>query len=367
MSGPLKGIKVIELGGIGPAPMTAMLLADLGASVLRVTRGGPARRPVKFDTLARNRPAIALDLKKPADVDLVLDLVEVADATVEGFRPGVAERLGIGPDQCFERNPKLVYGRMTGWGQTGPLAHVAGHDINYIALTGALHAIGRKDQPPVPPLNLIGDFGGGALYLAMGILSALLETGRSGKGQVVDAAMVDGAASLMTSYFGTLAAGAVSEERGTNPTDTGSYFYDVYECADGNYVAIGCIEPQFHKELFERLEIDTADLPAQMDKAGWPQISGLLAATFRSRAREEWCDLLEGTETCFAPVLRPSEAADHPHNAERQTFIEIDGVVQPAPAPRFSRTVPDRPSAPVSPADTPEEIARIAQAWANGT
>ena len=351
--GPLAGIKVLELTGIGPGPMCAMLLADLGAAVLRIDRPAPSelglQRELRYDLLLRGRRALALDLKSPAGKALALRLVEHADALIEGFRPGVTERLGLGPDDCLVRNPRLVYGRVTGWGQDGPLAHAAGHDINYISLVGALHAFGRRGQPPTPPLNLIGDFAGGALYLAFGIVCGILEAQRSGRGQVVDAAMVDGAASLMTAFHGMVASGLATHQRGTNHLDTGSHFYNVYECADGRWISIAPIEGKFYAELLRRLDIDPATLPPQMDRTHWPDAQARLAALFKTRTCAEWCDLLEGTDACFAPVLTTDEAPRHPHNAARQTYVEIDGIVQPAPAPRFSRTVPDLPIPPQPP------------------
>lgn len=361
--GPLAGIKIVELAGIGPGPFCAMLLADLGATVIRIDRaqaveqGNP--RPLKFNLLLRSRRSIALDLKDPAAVELVLRLVGQADALIEGFRPGVTERLGLGPDVCLQRNPKLVYGRITGWGQTGPLAKVAAHDLNYIALTGALHAIGRQGQPPAPPLNLVGDYGGGGLYLALGLLAGILESRSSGKGQVIDAAIIDGTASLMTSIYGLFAAGLMSLERGTNNSDSGAYFYDVYECADGLYVSVAAIEGRFHAELLRQLDIAPEEIGAQRDKANWPRARALFAARFRTKTRAEWCALLEGTDTCFAPVLGMDLAPAHPQLKARETFIEIDGVVQPAPAPRFSRTAAARPSAPqpVTPENTDAALA----------
>lgn len=348
--GPLAGIKVIELAGIGPGPMCAMLLADLGATVLRIDRQQPVEqgnpRPLKYNLLLRNRGSIALDLKKPEAIELVLRLVTRADALMEGFRPGVTERLGLGPAVCLERNPRLVYGRMTGWGQTGPLASAAGHDINYIALTGALNAIGRRGQPPVPPLNLLGDYAGGSLYLAFGMLAGIIDARSSGKGQVVDAAIVDGTASLMTSAFGLHAGGLVSLERGTNANDSGAYFYDVYECADGRWVSVAPLEGKFHSELLRLLEIDPRDIGPHRDRANWAKGREMFARRFKTRTRAEWCALLEGTDACFAPVLGMDEAPGHPHFKARATFVEVDGVVQPAPAPRFSRTVPDRPKPP---------------------
>lgn len=345
--GPLHGIRIVEFGGIGPAPMTAMLLADLGADVIRIDRLQPSglgiQKPKKFDLLARGRQAVAIDLKHPDGVACALDLVASADGLIEGFRPGVMERIGLGPDECLKHNPRLVFGRVTGWGQNGPLAPTAGHDLNYIALTGALHAIGRAGGPPAPPLNLVGDFGGGALYLAFGMMCALVERQRSGRGQVVDAAMVDGAATLMTSLFGMIGAGLQTSERGTNLLDSGAPHYDVYRCADGEYVAVAPIEDKFRDILLERLEIDPAVFPNVADRAQWPKAKAILAEKFAQRSRQDWCDLLEGSDACFAPVLSAQEAPNHPHNKTRQTFVEIDGVTQPAPGPRFSRTMPPLP------------------------
>jgi alpha-methylacyl-CoA racemase len=364
--GPLAGIKVVEFTGIGPAPMCAMLLADLGATVLRIDRPEPSdlglQRELRYDLLLRNRPAVAVDLKNPRERAVAMRLVERADALIEGFRPGVMERLGLGPDECLARNPRLVYGRVTGWGQDGPLAHAAGHDLNYIALVGALHAFGRRGQPPTPPLNLIGDFAGGALYLAFGLLCGILEAQRSGRGQVVDAAMVDGAASLMTAFHGMLAAGLATHERGTNAIDTGSHFYNVYECADGHWISIAPIEGKFYAELLRRLDLDAEALPPQMDAARWPEAETRLAALFKTRTRAQWGALLEGTDACFAPVLTTEEAPAHPHNAARGTYIEIDGITQPAPAPRFSRTVPDPPGPPQPPRRGKDAVAALA-AW----
>jgi alpha-methylacyl-CoA racemase len=348
--GPLAGIRVVELAGIGPGPMCAMLLADLGATVLRIERPGGSdlgvARPRHLDLLLRGRRSIALDLKSPAGTALALRLVERADALIEGFRPGVAERLGLGPQDCLARNRRLVYGRVTGWGQDGPLAQAAGHDINYIALTGALHAFGRRGGPPTPPLNLIGDYAGGALYLAFGLVCGILEARQSGAGQIIDAAMVDGAASLMTAFHGMVAAGLATHERGTNHLDTGAHFYNAYECADGRWISIASIEGKFYAELLRRLDIDPATLPDQMDREAWPQMQARFAALFKTRTAGEWCALLEGTDACFAPVLTTDEAALHPHNKARGTYVEIAGVVQPAPAPRFSRTRPDLPIPP---------------------
>ncbi|HTO53005.1 MAG TPA: CaiB/BaiF CoA-transferase family protein [Myxococcota bacterium] len=337
--GPLSGLRIVEIAGIGPGPYCAMVLSDMGAEVLRVER--PAKTPpgdARFDLLSRGRRCITLDLKKPAGVAAVLRLVERADALLEGFRPGVMERLGLGPDVCLARNPRLVYGRMTGFGQSGPLAQAAGHDINYIALAGALDPIGRRGAPPTPPLNLVGDFGGGGLLLAFGVTCALLERQRSGKGQVVDAAMVDGAAALMTVFHGAQQAGWWQEQRGTNMLDSGSHFYDTYETSDGKFVAIGAIEPQFYAELLKRVGLDADALPAQLDRTRWPEAKESLARLFKTKTRDEWCAVLEGTDACFAPVLSMSEARRHPHNLARQAFVEVAGVAQPRPAPRFSRT-----------------------------
>lgn len=345
--GPLAGLKVVEIAGIGPGPFCAMVLADLGADVVRVDRpgavlqGDPATPPA--DLLNRGRRSVAVDLKHADGVAVVLDLIDQADALVEGFRPGVMERLGLGPDVCCDRNPRLVYGRMTGWGQDGPYAHTAGHDINYIALAGALEPIGRAGQPPTPPLNLVGDFGGGGMLLALGIAAALVEAGRSGRGQVVDAAMVDGAALLMTMTHSFRAMGIWDDERGTNMLDTGAHFYDVYETADARYVSIGSIEPQFYAELLRLTDLEeqggsAEPLPWQHDKSHWPALKERLAEIFRGKTRDEWCALMEGTDVCFAPVLTIDEAPTHPHNAHRGTFTEVAGITQPAPAPRFSRT-----------------------------
>jgi len=361
--GPLVGVKIIELAGLGPCPMAAMLLAELGATVLRIDRKEPVelglKRPLRFDLLRRSRKAIPLDLKSPAAIDMVLQLVEGADALIEGFRPGVTERLGIGPDRCLERNPRLVYGRVTGWGQSGPLKDAAGHDLNYIAITGVLNAIGRRGEPPALPLNLIGDFGGGALYLALGVLAGIIEARRSGKGQVVDAAMVDGAASLATMFFGFQAAGMLSPERGTNAIDSGSHFCNVYECADGRWVAVSPTEGRFHAELLRRLGIAPEEVGGQMDRNAWPNAYRVLAEKFKTKTRDEWCALLEGTDACFAPVLSWEEAPRHEHLRARNTFVELDGVVQPAPAPRFSRTVLDPPQPPqeMNPSNTDAALA----------
>lgn len=357
--GPLTGYRIVEFAGIGPAPLCAMLLADMGASVLRIDRPTESNlgvpRPERFNLSNRGRPSAAIDLKRPEGIELALDVVAKADALIEGFRPGTMERLGLGPDECLARNPRLVFGRMTGWGQDGPLAHAAGHDLNYIALTGALHAIGRAGQPPTPPLNLVGDYGGGALYLAFGLACALLETQKSGKGQVVDAAMIDGAASLMTPFYGLHAAGLHSERRGENMLDSGAPFYDVYVCADGEYISVAPIEAKFRSEFYERIGIEEAKLPNVFDRKNWPAIKKEIAAKIATRTRDEWCKLLEGTDACFAPVLSMSEAPQHPHHRARDTFVEIDGIVQPAPAPRFSRTKPGVPTPPEPPGASTEQ------------
>ena len=355
MPGPLAGLKVVEMVGIGPAPFCAMLLADMGADVLRIDRPARGARASEAhsDVLARGRRSVALDLKKPRVVEAVLDAIRRADVLIEGFRPGVMERLGLGPDVCLRSQPALVYGRMTGWGQYGPLAHAAGHDINYIALVGALHAIGRSGEPPVVPLNYIGDFGGGGMLLAFGVLCAVLESRVSGKGQVVDAAMTDGAALLSAMMYGFKANDAWTNERGENMLDGGAHFYGTYACADGKYIAIGAIEPEFYALLLERCGIDGPMFHQQMDRDRWPVLKARLKDVFRTKTREEWCAVLEGTDVCFAPVLNWDEAPRHPHNRARETFVMIDGVMQPAPAPRFSRTPADLPRpAPPRPANS---------------
>jgi alpha-methylacyl-CoA racemase len=350
MPGPLAGVKIIELAGIGPGPFCAMMLADMGADVIRVDRyqnamgGDPAAPPA--DVLNRGRRSIAVDLKNPDGVETVLSLIESADALIEGFRPGVMERLGLGPDVALARNPKLVYGRMTGWGQEGPYAPTAGHDINYIALAGALEPIGRRGEGPVPPLNLVGDFGGGGMLLAYGLVCGILSARSTGEGQVVDAAMVDGAAVLMTMFHAFRAMGMWNDERGTNMLDSGAHFYDVYETADGKYVSIGSIEPQFYAELLRLTGLEDEELPWQHDRNEWPALKERFAEIFKAKTRDEWCELMEGTDVCFAPVLSMTEAPEHPHNVQRETFIEVAGVVQPAPAPRFSATPAATPNPP---------------------
>ena len=344
MAGPLQGIRIIELAGIGPGPFCGMMLSDMGAEVIRVDRiGGNPGETEGHDTLFRNRRSITVNLKSPAGAETVLKLCESADAIFEGFRPGVAERLGVGPEACLTRNPKIVYGRMTGWGQTGPLAKTAGHDINYIALSGALHAIGRRGEGPVPPLNLVGDFGGGGMMLAFGLVCGILEASRSGKGQVIDSSMVEGAAALMAMFYCLKNKGQFSDTRGTHMLDTGAHFYDTYATADGRYISIGSIEPQFYALLKQKLELDDAVFGDQMNPSQWPAQKEKLASIFRSRTRDQWCELLEGSDVCFAPVLGLDEAPLHPHNLARESFVKVGDSLQPAPVPRFSRTSADTP------------------------
>ena len=380
-TGPLAGIKVVEIAGIGPGPFCAMMLADMGAEVLRVDRTAEADIGFAGDPrkslLNRGRRSVAVDLKNAAGIGAVKRLVAGADALIEGFRPGVMERLGLGPDECLAANPRLVYGRMTGWGQDGPIAHAAGHDINYIALSGVLHAIGRHGGPPVPPLNLVGDFGGGGMYLAFGVVCALLEAGRSGRGQVVDASMVDGSASLSTAIFGLRALGIWSEERGDNLLDSGAPWYDVYETKDGKYVAIGSLERRFYGELMRLTGLAADNPPKQWDRTQWPELRARLATVFKAKTRDEWCAIMEGSDVCFAPVLSYTEALQHPHNRARGTFVEVDGIPQPAPAPRFSRTPPAIQRPPARPGEHTDEaladwgfsaadIAQLRQAGALG-
>ncbi|HEY2481378.1 MAG TPA: CaiB/BaiF CoA-transferase family protein [Caulobacteraceae bacterium] len=334
--GPLSDVKVLEFAGIGPGPFCGMLLSDLGADVVRIDRKGPGRASPS-DITARGRRSVALDLKSPAAVESCLRLMETADAVFEGFRPGVIERLGLGPEVALKRNPKLVYGRMTGWGQTGPLAKAAGHDMNYIAISGALGAIGTPDKP-IPPLNLVGDFGGGALYLAFGLLAGVIHARASGQGQVIDCAMTDGAASLMAMFYGFKAAGMWRDGRRANLLDGGAHFYDTYQCADGEWVAIGSIEPQFYALLLEKTGINDPEFKSQMNRDSWPSLHDKLSRVIAAKTREEWRQIMEGTDVCFAPVLTLGEAPLHPHNLARQTFVEVAGVTQPAPAPRFSAT-----------------------------
>jgi alpha-methylacyl-CoA racemase len=334
--GPLSDLKVLEFAGIGPGPFCGMLLSDLGADVVRIDRKGPGRGS-KTDVTGRGRKSVAMDLKSPAAVEACLKLMETADAVFEGFRPGVMERLGLGPDVALARNPRLVFGRMTGWGQTGPYAMAAGHDMNYIAISGALSAIGTPGKP-VPPLNLVGDFGGGALYLAFGLLAGVIHARSTGQGQVIDCAMSDGAASLMAMFYGMKAAGVWSGERRDNLLDGGAHFYDTYQCADGKWIALGSIEPQFYAELLAKTGINDPAFKGQMDRSQWPSLREKLATVIKSKTRDEWCEIMEGTDVCFGPVLNLEEAPRHAHNVARQTFVEVDGVVQPAPAPRFSAT-----------------------------
>lgn len=363
MAGPLTGLKVVEMAGLGPCPFAAMMLADMGAEVIRIERkpdpNAASPYPVlgtACDVLARGRRSIALDLKQPRARLLLLELAGKADALVEGFRPGVMERLGLGPDDCLERNPKLVYGRVTGWGQTGPLSQAAGHDLNYIALSGMLHAMGRAGSAPPPPLNLVGDFGGGGMLLAFGVVCALLEAKGSGKGQVVDAAMTDGAALLGAMTYGLRAFGDWRDAREANLLDGGAPFYDTYACADGKFIAIAAIEPQFYARLLELTGIRDPDFQGQWRREDWPRLKRKFANMFALRPRDAWCALLEGTDACFAPVLDMQEAPRHPHNAARKTFMAAGGVVQPAPAPRFSRTRPATPAPPPAPGRDGERI-----------
>lgn len=377
--GPLAGIRIVELGGVGPAPFCCMLLADLGADIVRIDRppGYDGGAPVehRFNLLHRGRRSAALDLKKREATDAVMKLVRSADALIEGFRPGVAEKLGLGPDACLAANPALVYGRMTGWGQDGPLAQAPGHDINYISLTGVLHSVGRAQGGPAIPLNLAGDFGGGSLYLALGVVSALLERQRSGKGQVIDAAMVDGSASLMTLFYGLRAGDYWRDERGVNRLDSGAPWYNVYETKDGRWLSLGSNEARFWRNTLALLELREDEMPAQHDRAQWPAVHAIFAARFRTRTRDEWCALAQGREVCIAPVLSMAEAPDHPHLRARETFVENDGVMQPAPAPRFSRTpgaIQRPPPAPGENTDavladwgfTPDELSALREAGA---
>jgi alpha-methylacyl-CoA racemase len=356
--GPLSGLKVIELQGIGPGPFCGMMLADMGAEVVRIDRASSAGQAARgIDILARGRKSIAVDLKNPEGVATVLKLIDQADALIEGFRPGVTERLGIGPDVCLERNPRLVYGRMTGWGQTGTLAEAAGHDINYISLTGALHAIGEKGGKPVPPLNLVGDFGGGGMLLAFGIAAALVERGTSGKGQVVDAAMTDGSALLMNGVFGMMNTEHWVHERGSNMLDSGAHFYGTYETQDGKYISIGSIEPQFYALLLEKSGLDAInDLPRQMERAEWPAVQTQLTEIFKTKTRDEWDEIMLGTDICYAPILDFNDAINHPHNLSRDTFVTVDGIHQAAPAPRFSRTPPETPASAVAPGAQTDDV-----------
>ena len=354
--GPLKGIKIIEMAGIGPGPFCGMVLADLGAEVIRVDRASAKGTGSRQEASNRGKKSIAVDLKSKEGVEVVLKLVQEADAIFEGFRPGVMERLGLGPEECMELNESLVYGRMTGWGQDGPLANAAGHDINYISLSGALAAIGRPGSPPVPPLNLIGDFGGGGMLLALGLVSALLESKQSGKGQVVDAAMTDGSALLMTMIYTMQSSGFWKDSMGSNMLDGGAHFYDTYECSDGKFISLGSIEPQFYKLLCDLAGFDNNLSSDQMSRDGWPEKKKAVKEIILTKTREEWCQIMEGTDVCFAPVLNMEEAPNHPHNKARQTFIELEGATQPAPAPRFSRTNPEVQSSPSLVGEHTDEI-----------
>lgn len=336
--GPLTGIRVVEMAGIGPGPFTAMMLSDLGAEVIRVDRLSHKGTGHRANVLNRGRKSIAVDLKNPRGVETTLRLIEQADVVLEGFRPGVMERLGLGPEECLSVNPRLIFGRMTGWGQTGPLSQAAGHDINYISIAGALGAMGYADRPPAPPLNLVGDFGGGAMYLLTGILAALVERATSGQGQIIDAAMTDGTASLLSPFFGLMAMNMWTTDRFSNRLDGGAFYYGSYECSDGKYISIGSLEPQFYALLLEKAEITDPEFQEQLDEAAWPAKREKLNQLFKTRTRQQWCDIMEGTDVCFAPVLDLKEAPTHPHNIDRKTFVELEGVVQPAPAPRFSRT-----------------------------
>jgi alpha-methylacyl-CoA racemase len=343
--GPLDGFRIIEIEGIGPCPFGGMLLADLGAEVIRVGRQQPSFLQANFDVMSRNKKSITLDLKQPEHRRALLELIGTADALIEGFRPGVMERLGIGPEVCLEANPRLVFGRMTGWGQEGPWSQRAGHDINYISLAGALHAIGHKGDRPTLPLNLVGDFGGGGLLLAFGVVTALLEAQKSGKGQVVDAAMVDGVAALMASIYAGMQQGFWSDRRGENLLDSGAAFYDVYETSDGGYVSIGSLEPQFYKELIEKLDIadEAPGVGEHLNPANWNVLRPTLETKFREKTRDEWCELFEGSDACFAPVLAAAEVFEHEHHVARRSFVEVDGIKHAVAAPRFSRSKPADP------------------------
>ena len=336
--GPLTGIRVVEMAGIGPGPFTAMMLSDLGAEVIRIDRLSHKGIGHRANVLNRGRKSIAVDLKNPRGVETTLRLIEQADVVLEGFRPGVMERLGLGPEKCLSVNPRLIFGRMTGWGQTGSLSQAAGHDINYISIAGALGAMGYADRPPAPPLNLVGDFGGGAMYLLTGILAALVERATSEQGQIIDAAMSDGTASLLSPFFGLMAMSMWTTDRFSNRLDGGAFYYGSYECSDGRYISIGSLEPQFYALLLEKAEITDPEFQEQLDEAAWPAKREKLTQLFKTKTRQQWCDIMEGTDVCFAPVLDLKEAPNHPHNIDRRTFVELDGVVQPAPAPRFSRT-----------------------------
>ena len=356
--GPLAGLRVVELQGIGPGPFCGMMLADMGAEIIRVDRSAAVGSGARSsDVLARGRKSVAVDLKNPEGVETVLKLVESADVLLEGFRPGVTERLGLGPDVCLARNPKLIYGRMTGWGQTGTMAHAAGHDINYISLSGVLHAIGEGNSRPTPPLNLVGDFGGGGMLLAFGIVAALYERATSGQGQVIDAAMTDGSALLMNSIFGLMSQGVWNQNRGSNLLDGGAHFYGTYETKDGKHVSLGSIEPQFYALLLEKTGLDQdPDLAKQMSRDDWPMLREKLAAVMATKTRDEWDGIMLGTDICYAPILNFEEAVEHPHNQARQTLVRSGDITQAAPAPRFSRTEPKLPEPPVAPGQHTDEI-----------
>lgn len=362
--GPLQGIKIIEMGAIGPGPFAGMLLADMGAEVIVVERYAASKEHRMPDCNRRGKKSIALNLKQAAGVETLLQLIEQADVLFEGFRPGVMERLGLGPEICLARNPRLIFGRMTGWGQDGPLAKAAGHDINYISLTGALFATGRAEGKPVPPLNLVGDYGGGGMFLVTGILAALIERQGSGKGQVVDAAMTDGSAVLMSIFNSLHAMGMWTPKRGVNMLDSGAHFYDTYETKDGKYVSIGSLEPQFYAQLIEKAELDPETFSNQMNQQEWPSLKEKLSEVFKRKTQMEWCEIMEGSDVCFAPVLDFIEAQQHPHNVARKTYIEVDGLVQPAPAPRFSRTPSEVQFGPRAAGENTEEIL---QGWGFST
>jgi alpha-methylacyl-CoA racemase len=359
MSGPLAGLRVVELAGIGPGPHAAMILGDLGADVVRVERpkAGLGAAPSN-DFLLRSRRSVVADLKKEEDRDLVLRLIAKADVLIEGYRPGVTERLGLGPEDCAKVNERLIYARMTGWGQTGPRSQQSGHDMNYISLNGVLHAIGRAGQAPVPPLNLVGDFGGGSMFLLVGILAALYERQNSGKGQVIDAAMVEGSAVLAQMMFAFRHTGMWNDVRGTNMLDTGAPWYDVYECADGRHVAVGSIEPQFYAELIEKLELDPATLPHQQDIRGFPELRAILTETFRKHDRDHWAEVFKSSEACVTPILSFGEIETEPHNVERGSYYKEGDSLFPMPAPRFSRTQPGKPTAPRVPGEDTEDVVR---------
>jgi len=339
--GPLKGYKIIEVAGLGPGPFCGMMFADMGAEVISIERASDPSGKKPLDCARRGKRSVALNLKSEEGVETLLKLVESADAIFEGFRPGVMEKLGVGPDECLARNPKIVYGRMTGWGQYGPMSQAAGHDINYIALTGALYGVGRIDEKPVPPLNLVGDFGGGGMFLAFGLVCALLEVQSSGKGQVIDVAMTDGSALLMAMINSFHAQGSWKNERGVNVLDTGAHFYEVYETLDGKYISLGSIEPQFYALLMEKAELDPKVFGSQNDRENWPELKQKLETVFKAKTRDQWCEIMEGSDVCFAPVVDFVEAQSHPHNVARKTYVDVDGMMQPAPAPRFSRTEPE--------------------------